>query len=255
MDFFATVPSAASGSLFDELKLIRCALQRKVPQNIRQKARLNYKVRYLFSITVGFGLIAYRCGDMLVSATICWTCQLFKCSSGIQFWRYRTFRSAVKLASSSMHITAYQAGCFSARWGILLDTVSCVGSRILLAIYQICYRHTDYFSSNSLAFPLSLKNLGKSIWMRALYAHRCTIFLTALTVQQVYKRLGYQSYKCNEYCRIYSIELLTYKLNIPLYEMAVVSPNLINIFSILIKIVQFLVEYRLLKGPFPSQPT
>ncbi|MDP1835851.1 MAG: hypothetical protein Q8K75_07985 [Chlamydiales bacterium] len=251
------VTGSSDLALWHELKLMYCAFRRHLPQTVRRQARLEYKIRYIFSATIGVLQTTYRYGCILAAASICWSCQVLRYQTGVKWWRYWTFCNTVALARSSMNITAYQAGCYSARWGLFLNAVSRVGSRALLGFYDLCFRYTDFFSDMSMKFPLEFKSLGMAMWTRALCIHRYVTLALALGIHQLYKRTGQtdQSYCWNGPCRNNCVKLLKYKMDIPFYEVAAVSPDLASkVLFKLTSIIQLLVEHRLLRGPFPSHP-
>jgi hypothetical protein len=250
------VTGSSDMALWREMKMLYCCFRRRLPQAMRRQARLEYKVRYVYSATIGILETTYRYTCILLSSTICWTCQVLRYEKGVRWWRYWTFCNTVALSRTSMEITAYQAGCFSARWGLFLNAVSRVGSRALLSFYDLCYRYTDFFSDMSLKFPLELQGLGSAMWARALCINRYVTLGITLSVHQIHKRLGTnQSHSWHGSCRRNCVDLLRLKMDIPFYEIAMVSPGLsTHLLFKLSNAVQLLVDKRLLRGPFPEHP-
>ncbi len=232
------------------------AVRRQLPQDTRQQARREYKIRYLFNLIVVFPEEVFHYGRILTSSTLSWACWVIGDAERSQLWRYRTHVYTVALARYSLNMTAYQAGTFSARWGLFINAVSRVGSRALLHYYKARYKFGLMNCSTDVYHPaLHAHSIAMAMWTRALCIYRCVKLAFAWPMHRVEDYFGKEADRelWNLAWRHATCQLLESKLNIAFWEVAIISPDLAQ--SILFPLsatVRLLVEHRLLRGPLPQ---
>jgi len=240
-----------------EVHMMWQALRRRVPQPLRQQARLEYKLHYLVNLAIVVPQTVWDYSWTLYNAAAAW----YYTGEQPQLageYRYAAAKAAIFTARNSLNMTAYQAGSFSARWGLFLNTVSRVSSRALLRYYEWCQECVPVGSQTvDMSLAHTLKHMACAIWLRA----RCIyLYAKVLFSYLIYKEaagMGHElnTWEWNTQWRHTCCEILQAKLDIAAHELAMAAPGVARSFMFPSSaMVRRLVENRLLRSPFPQDP-
>lgn len=241
----------------DELYMMWQTLRRQVPQPLRQQARLEYKLHYLVNLTLTVPQTVWDYSHTLYSLA---AAKYFTKEQPRLAYEYAcsAAKAATHRARSSLNMTAYQAGSFSARWGLFLNTVSRVSSRVLLGYYEWCqHSKSPETALMNLSLTQPLKHMICAVWLRAkcVYLYAKVLFSYLMYKLEKNSGQGLNTWKWNAQWRHTCCEIFQAKLDIAIHEVAMAGPDMVK--SLLFptsSIVRKLVERRILRGPFPKCP-